>query len=140
MSNSNQMLEELYWARGFAKAFAHRLPSYLDRDDLQSAAIVAYLGAAETIRPKQGSFLSWLLRDSHSWRNPGRDQALGWASRSACQNQRFMESSADNLRGSLNREPTVAELGEQMGISPEAVLDIQHKAETRPNGLVGRDV
>ncbi len=44
--NPNRVLEYLPWARNFARACAAKLPSHLDRDDLQSAGVLGYLRAA----------------------------------------------------------------------------------------------
>jgi RNA polymerase sigma factor for flagellar operon FliA len=44
--NENRILELLPWAQRFALSCAARLPSYLDRDDLQSAGVLGFLRAA----------------------------------------------------------------------------------------------
>ena len=53
----DRILEFLPWARGFARACAAKLPSHLDRDDLQSAGVLGYLKAAARYdRSKGASF------------------------------------------------------------------------------------
>jgi len=41
---NDRLLEFLPWARRFARACATKLPSHLDRDDLQSAGVLGYSG------------------------------------------------------------------------------------------------
>ena len=51
----DRVLEFLPWARRFARSCASKLPSYLDRDDLQSAGVLGFLRAASRYDEKRGA-------------------------------------------------------------------------------------
>lgn len=48
-------MEYLPWAKGFARSCASKLPSHLDRDDLQSAGVLGYLRAAARYDVSKGA-------------------------------------------------------------------------------------
>jgi len=50
-----RILEFLPWAQRFARSCAARLPSYLDRDDLQSAGVLGFLRAASRYDVNKGA-------------------------------------------------------------------------------------
>src|SRR5471032_429707 len=53
--NDDRLLEFLPWARRFAHTCATKLPSHLDRDDLQSAGVLGYLRAASRYDVTKGA-------------------------------------------------------------------------------------
>src|SRR5471032_3442821 len=53
--NDDRLLEFLPWARHFARSCASKLPSHLDRDDLQSAGVLGYLRAASRYDAARGA-------------------------------------------------------------------------------------
>src|ERR1700678_4508174 len=108
--NNDRLLEFLPWARGFARACAAKLPSHLDRDDLQSAGVLGYLRAAARYDATRGaSFRGFcalrirgaVLDELRSW---------DWAPRSVHKNNRRITRVTSSLTTQLEREPTGAEL------------------------------
>src|SRR5271156_1614807 len=91
------LLEFLPWARRFASACAAKLPSHLDRDDLQSAGVLGYLRAASRYDVAKGaSFRGFcavrirgaVLDELRRW---------DWAPRSVHKSQRHITRITSNL-------------------------------------------
>jgi DNA-directed RNA polymerase specialized sigma subunit len=53
--NEARILEFLPWAQRFARSCAAKLPSYLDREDLQSAGVLGFLRAAARYDANKGA-------------------------------------------------------------------------------------
>jgi RNA polymerase sigma factor FliA len=112
----DQLLEYLPWAQQFARSCTARLPSHLDRDDLQSAGVLGYLRAASRYDSKRGaSFRGYcavrirgaVLDELRRW---------DWAPRSVHKNNRRITSVTSSLTEQLDREPTSNELAAALGI------------------------
>ena len=93
----SHILEFLPWAQRFARSCAARLPSYLDRDDLQSAGVLGFLRAAARYdRAKGASFRGFcavrirgaVLDELRRW---------DWAPRSVHKNHRRITRVTDVL-------------------------------------------
>jgi RNA polymerase sigma factor for flagellar operon FliA len=50
-----EVMEYLPWAKGFARSCASKLPSHLDRDDLQSSGVLGFLRAAARYDVSKGA-------------------------------------------------------------------------------------
>ena len=125
------VLEYLPWARGFARACAAKLPSYLDRDDLQSAGVLAYLKIAERYDASKGaSFRGYcavrirgaVLDELRRW---------DWAPRSVHRNHRRITRITASLVSQLEREPTPCELATALGIEVTDLAALQNFSQPR---------
>jgi RNA polymerase sigma factor for flagellar operon FliA len=128
---NEQILEFLPWARRFARACATKLPSHLDRDDLQSAGILGYLRAASRYDMTKGaSFRGFcavrirgaVLDELRRW---------DWAPRSVHKNNRRITHVTSILIEQLEREPTGAELAAALGIKVTDLATLQSMAQPR---------
>jgi RNA polymerase sigma factor for flagellar operon FliA len=128
---NEQILEGLPWARGFARACAAKLPSHLDRDDLQSAGVLGYLRAASRYDRNRGaSFRGFcamrirgaVLDELRRW---------DWAPRSVHRTNRGIASVTHSLSEHLDREPTEIEVAEALGVEVTAFAVFQSLARTR---------
>lgn len=127
----DRLLEFLPWARRFASACAAKLPSHLDRDDLQSAGVLGYLRAASRYDVAKGaSFRGFcavrirgaVLDELRRW---------NWAPRSVHKNHRRMTRVVSNLIEQLEREPTVTELASALGLEVAELAAFQTMAQPR---------
>jgi RNA polymerase sigma factor for flagellar operon FliA len=107
-------MEFLPWAQRFARSCAAKMPSYLDRDDLQSAGVLGFLRAADRYDGEKGaSFRGFcavrirgaVLDELRKW---------DWAPRSVHKNYRRITRVTDILTEQLEREPTPKELADAL--------------------------
>jgi len=128
---NDRLLEYLPWARRFARACATKLPSHLDRDDLQSAGVLGYLRAASRYDISKGaSFRGFcalrirgaVLDELRRW---------DWAPRSVHKNNRRITHVTSILIEQLEREPTGAELAAALGIEIADLMTLQTMAQPR---------
>src|SRR5476649_2007335 len=126
-----RILEFLPWAQRFARSCATRLPSYLDRDDLQSAGVLGFLRAALRYDGDKGaSFRGFcavrirgaVLDELRRW---------DWAPRSVHKNHRRITRVIARLTEQLEREPTAAELAAALDIDPSELPAFQTQAQPR---------
>src|SRR5271154_1720443 len=54
-TDDERLMEDLPWARHFARTCTARLPSHLDHDNLQSAGLLGYLRAASRYDISRGA-------------------------------------------------------------------------------------
>jgi RNA polymerase sigma factor for flagellar operon FliA len=129
--DSERLLEYLPWARHFARSCTSKLPSHLDRDDLQSAGVLGYLRAASRYDAAQGaSFQGYcalrirgaVLDELRRW---------DWAPRSVYKTQRRITRVTSNLTEHLEREPTPSELAAALGLPEADLTSYQTQAQTR---------
>src|ERR1700682_2780571 len=113
---NKRLLEFLPWAQRFARTCAAKLPSHLDRDDLQSAGVLGYLMAATRYDVARGaSFRGFcavrirgaVLDELRRW---------DWAPRSVHKCHRRITRITSNLTEHLEREPTRSELASALGV------------------------
>jgi RNA polymerase sigma factor for flagellar operon FliA len=128
---NDQVLEFLPWARGFARACATKLPSHLDRDDLQSAGVLGYLRAAARYDVTKGaSFRGFcavrirgaVLDELRRW---------DWAPRSVHKNNRRITRITSILIEQLERDPTCAEVAAALGVEVAELLTLQVLSQPR---------
>src|SRR5277367_3961527 len=107
---NDRLIESLPWARHFARSCTSKLPSHLDRDDLQSAGVLGYLRAASRYDAARGaSFRGYcalrirgaVLDELRRW---------DWAPRSVHKGLRRVTRITISLTEQLDREPTRMEL------------------------------
>ncbi len=110
----SRVMEFLPWAQRFARSCAAKLPSYLDRDDLQSAGVLGFLRAASRYDGDKGaSFRGFcavrirgaVLDELRRW---------DWAPRSVHKNYRRITRVTATLIEQLEREPTPKELADAL--------------------------
>jgi RNA polymerase sigma factor for flagellar operon FliA len=128
---SDRVLEFLPWARGFARACATKLPSHLDRDDLQSAGVLGYLRAAARYDISKGaSFRGFcavrirgaVLDELRRW---------DWAPRSVHKDHRRITRVTAVLIELLERDPTGVELAAALGIRASELASLQYRSQPR---------
>lgn len=129
--DTGRVLEYLPWARSFARACAAKLPSHLDRDDLQSAGVLGYLRAAARYDISKGaSFRGFcavrirgaVLDELRRW---------DWAPRSVHKNSRRITQVTSVLIARLEREPTGSELAGALGIPVSELQTFQNHSQPR---------
>ena len=126
-----QIMECLPWAKGFARTCASKLPSHLDRDDLQSAGVLGYLKAAVRYDVSKGaSFRGFcavrirgaVLDELRRW---------DWAPRSVHKHNRRITRVTSILIAKLEREPTIFELAEALGMEVNELVGLQQLSQPR---------
>jgi RNA polymerase sigma factor for flagellar operon FliA len=127
----SRILEFLPWAQRFARSCAARLPSYLDRDDLQSAGVLGFLRAASRYDGDKGaSFRGFcavrirgaVLDELRRW---------DWAPRSVHKNYRRITRVTAVLIEQLEREPTQKELAAALEMEMSELQAFQTMAQPR---------
>jgi RNA polymerase sigma factor for flagellar operon FliA len=110
---------------------AHRIPSYVSRNDLVSAGMLGLAQAARSFDPERGiafeRFASTRIRGALLDELRGRD----WASRSVRARARRMQTATTDLTNKLGRTPTPAEVAHEMGIdapTAQKLVDDVHRA------------
>jgi RNA polymerase sigma factor for flagellar operon FliA len=100
---------------------ARRLPAYVNRDDLSSAAMLGLAQAARSWDPDRGA--SFERHAATRIRGALLDELRGsdWASRSVRSRARRLQQAGEALTGRLGRAPTQAELAEELGTDTAAV-------------------
>jgi len=134
---NDKVLQFLPWARHFARACSAKLPPHLDHEDLQAAGILGYLRAASRYKVSGGaSFRGYcavrirgaVLDEVRRW---------DWAPRSVHRNHRRITRVTSALVEHLEREPTVHELAEALGVEDGELAAFQ--ASSQPRQLVSFD-
>ncbi len=129
--NESRMMEFLPWAQRFARSCAAKLPSYLDRDDLQSAGVLGFLRAASRYDGAKGaSFRGFcavrirgaVLDELRRW---------DWAPRSVHKNYRRITRVTSILIEQLEREPTPRELADALHVEMEELNAFVSMAQPR---------
>jgi RNA polymerase sigma factor for flagellar operon FliA len=127
----NRIMEFLPWAQRFARSCASKMPSYLDRDDLQSAGVLGFLRAADRYDGEKGaSFRGFcavrirgaVLDELRRW---------DWAPRSVHKNYRRITRVTDTLTEQLEREPTPKELADALQMEMAELSAFQTMAQPR---------
>jgi RNA polymerase sigma factor for flagellar operon FliA len=130
-SKEERIMEFLPWAQRFARSCAAKLPSYLDRDDLQSAGVLGFLRAAARYDMSKGaSFRGFcavrirgaVLDELRRW---------DWAPRSVHKNCRRITRVTALLVEQLEREPTSAELAAALEMEMAELQAFQTMSQPR---------
>ena len=121
----------LSWASSFARSCAAKFPGYIDRDDLASAGVLAYIQAADRYKSRLGaSFRGYcatrirgaVLDEMRRWT---------WAPRSVLQNRRRIRDAKRTLGVKLQREPTRQEVADEMGVELLELETIEMQSQHR---------
>lgn len=127
----DRLMEFLPWAQRFARSCTAKLPSYLDRDDLQSAGVLGFLRAASRYDGDKGaSFRGFcavrirgaVLDELRRW---------DWAPRSVHKNYRRITRVTATLIEQLEREPTPKELADALEMEMAELAAFQTMAQPR---------
>jgi RNA polymerase sigma factor for flagellar operon FliA len=102
-----------------------RVPRHVHSDDLNSAAMMALVLAAQSFDAERGvTFASWAtVRINGALLDELR--SMDWASRSARTAGRTLDGVHEQLCAALGRTPTTDELAAAMGVSVTEVRDVQ---------------
>ena len=113
--------EHLSLARQAVNEVARRVPAHVNRDDLESAALLGLAQAARTFDPERGA--SFERHAANRIRGALLDELRGsdWASRSVRSRARRMQHAADDLTLRLGRTPTTGELAAKLGTDTAAL-------------------
>ena len=135
------VLEHLPLVKAIAVRVHENLPVHVDMDDLVHAGILGLFDAAGKYNPeKQVAFSSYA---KHRIKGAILDslRQLDWASRDMRRRHKQVEAATRDLAGTLQRNPTEAEVAEKLGMDPERwrgmMLDLRNvgliSASTRSN-------
>ena len=135
------VLEHLPLVKAIAVRVHENLPVHVDMDDLVHAGILGLFDAAGKYDPdKQVAFSSYA---KHRIKGAILDslRQLDWASRDMRRRHKQVEAATRDLAGTLQRNPTEAEVAEKLGMDPERwrgmMLDLRNvgliSASTRSN-------
>jgi RNA polymerase sigma factor FliA len=134
-------LEHLQLVKAIAVRVHENLPVHVDMDDLVHAGILGLFDAASKYNPeKQVAFSSYA---KHRIKGAILDslRQLDWASRDMRRRHKQVEAATRDLAGTLQRNPTEAEVAEKLGMDPQRwrgmMLDLRNvgliSASTRSN-------
>lgn len=126
-----RILEFLPWARGFARACTAKLPSYLDRDDLQSAGVLGYFRAASRYDIGKGASFRGFCAVRIRGAVMDELRRWDWAPRSVHKSNRRITRVTSRLTEHLEREPTHAELAAALGIEASDLASYLTQAQPR---------
>jgi len=127
----HEIMEFLPWAQRFARSCAAKLPTHLDRDDLQSAGVLGFLRAANRYDGKKGaSFHGFcavrirgaVLDELRKW---------DWAPRSVHRNYRRITRVTARLTEQLEhylKEIPLREIAAMLTVTPARVSQLHHQA------------
>jgi RNA polymerase sigma factor FliA len=104
---------------------SRRLPRHVQRDDLESAAMLGLAQAARSYDPDRG--IAFEHHASNRIRGALLDELRGadWASRSVRSRARRMQRTADELAVELGHEPTNTQLADKLGVAPAALQRLE---------------
>ena len=128
---SERVLEMLPWAQRFARSCAAKLPSYLDRDDLQSAGVLGFLRALGRYDREKGASLRGFCAVRIRGAVLDELRRWDWAPRSVHKNQRRIARVTQQLTTRLEREPTDSELASELNMEMAELSAFQALAEPR---------
>lgn len=129
---SNALVTEHIVVVGYeVNALAARLPAHIHRDDLMSAGHLALVRAARAYDPGTGvPFRRYAaIRVRGALIDELRSQ--DWASRQARQKANRMTEVTNELASTLGRTPTLADIAEHTGMTPDQVVAARSASEIR---------
>jgi RNA polymerase sigma factor for flagellar operon FliA len=121
----------LPWAQRFARSCVAKLPSYLDRDDLQSAGVRGFLKAVSRYDQEKGASLRGFCAVRIRGAVLDELRRWDWAPRSVHKNQRRISRVTHQLTMRLEREPTDAELARELNMEMAELAAFQAMAQPR---------
>jgi RNA polymerase sigma factor for flagellar operon FliA len=129
-------------ARQAVNEIARRVPGHVNRDDLESAALLGLAQAARTFDPERGA--SFERHAATRIRGALLDELRGsdWASRSVRSRARRAQQAADELALRLGRTPTTEEVAVELGTDAESLhrlADDVHRATVLNYDSIGTE-
>lgn len=103
---------------------AARIPRFVPRDDLESAAMFGLYQAARAYDPTRGVPFAAFARQRIRGALLDELRSRDWAGRTVRSHVKQVRTAVDDLRVTLGREPTQAEIAERAQIAPDEL----HKA------------
>jgi RNA polymerase sigma factor for flagellar operon FliA len=100
---------------------AARVPRYVTRDDLVSAAMCGLAQAARSFDPGRGASFTAFASSRVKGAMVDELRARDWATRSVRAKARAIARTAESLASTLWRQPTLGEVAEAMGTTRQAV-------------------
>ncbi len=110
--------------RGVARRLCCRLPPNVDVDDLVSVGAFGLVGAIESFDPKRGAKFETYARKRVVGAMLDELRRQDFIPRDARERGDLLKRTVEDLRDSLGREPSDAEIASSMGVLPGAVRDI----------------
>ncbi|GAA2499423.1 sigma-70 family RNA polymerase sigma factor [Winogradskya humida] len=98
-----------------------RVPAHVNRDDLLSAGYAALVAAARGFDDSRGVPFARFAAARVRGALLDELRGLDWASRSVRQRARRTDTARQELTAQLGRTPTIAEVAERLGCSPEDI-------------------
>jgi RNA polymerase sigma factor for flagellar operon FliA len=98
---------------------ASRVPRFVPRDDLESAAMYGLYQAARTYDSSRGVPFAAFARQRIRGALLDELRSRDWAGRTVRSHVKHVRTAVDELRVSLGREPTQSEIAERAHIAPE---------------------
>lgn len=132
VTNEEQLIRDhlplVGWAVG---EIATRVPRFVPKDDLESAAMFGLYQAARTFDPDRGVPFAAFARQRIRGAVVDELRSRDWAGRSVRTDVKKVSNAQDDLRAALGREPTTAELSERTGKGADELhraKDDRHRA------------
>ncbi|ABL79876.1 MULTISPECIES: sigma-70 family RNA polymerase sigma factor [unclassified Nocardioides] len=98
-----------------------RVPSYMDRNDLHSAGLLALVQAARAFDPERGVPFAGYASTRIRGALVDELRSVDWASRSVRRRAREIEAARARLAATLGQFPDDAAVAEALGITPEEI-------------------
>jgi RNA polymerase sigma factor for flagellar operon FliA len=125
---------------GLVKALAHRLaqrlPAQVEMVDLISVGVIGLIEAARRYQPSMGVPFDAFARRRLQGAMLDALRDLDWAPRSLRKLRRDLDSTVARLRHELGREPSEAEVGQAMQLSPEEYIRVLDQVKTLELGTL----
>lgn len=112
-----------------AKKQARTLPLHVSEDDIVSFGVLGLIRAIENYDPESNVYFESYAAASIRSLILDELRSLDWAPRSLRKTQREIERSRDKLSKSLERNPTDAEIAQDIGKTTEEVASTMRRAE-----------
>ena len=104
-----------------------RFPRHVDREELVRAGVLGLVQAAHRFDPTRGANFNHFAAQRIRGAILDAVRSIDWAPRSIRRSGRAVEVTSDKLANDLGRMPTTAELGAALGMTPQALAQLQHQ-------------
>jgi RNA polymerase sigma factor for flagellar operon FliA len=104
-----------------------RFPRHVDREELVRAGVLGLVQAADRYDPTKGVNFNHYAAQRIRGAILDAVRSTDWAPRSVRRSGRAIEAAGDKLANDLGRLPTTAELSAELGMTPQALGQLQHQ-------------
>jgi RNA polymerase sigma factor FliA len=104
-----------------------RFPRHVDKAELVGAGVLGLVQAAHRFEPDKGVAFNHYAVQRIRGAILDAVRSTDWAPRSIRRTGRAVEEASDKLANDLGRMPTPAELAAELGMSPGALAELQHR-------------